>query len=293
MYPAHRHGLSSSRDNGAMPQEPSAKAIEPDYDEHPERFRLARSVLEQHARVADVHGRVALRMLADGLIPVLDIGCGEGELAKHLPEGAWVGADNSPQMLARAPEPKLQAEATALPFPDAMFGSVALLYVLYHLPEPAVALAEAHRVLRPGGLVAVAAPSRNDSPELADALSGVPLTFDAELVPELLGELFAELEVERWDAPLLELPSRAAVRDYLVGKGLDPERARAAAETTVVPLSVTKRGALAFGRSAERDRPAGQLAVASTSCARSSLTSGPSCRHRAAGTRREALDFAS
>ena len=55
MYPAHRHGLSSSRDNGAMRQEPSAKAIEPNYDEHPERFRLARLVLDQHARVADPH----------------------------------------------------------------------------------------------------------------------------------------------------------------------------------------------------------------------------------------------
>lgn len=37
-------------------------------------------------------------------------------------------------MLARAPEPKVQAQATALPFPDASFGSVALLYVLYTFP---------------------------------------------------------------------------------------------------------------------------------------------------------------
>jgi hypothetical protein len=56
------------------------------------------------------------------------------------------------------------------------------------------------------------------------------------------------VEVERWDAPLLELPSRAAVRDYLIGKGTEPQRARAAAKTTDVPLSVTKRGALGFAR---------------------------------------------
>jgi hypothetical protein len=56
------------------------------------------------------------------------------------------------------------------------------------------------------------------------------------------------VEVERWDAPLLELPSRSAVRDYLIGKGSDPETAQAAAETAAVPLSVTKRGALAFAR---------------------------------------------
>lgn len=45
------------------------------------------------------------------------------------------------------------------------------------------------------------------------------VTFDAELAPRLLQPLFEEVEMERWDAPLLELPDRGAVRDYLVGKG--------------------------------------------------------------------------
>jgi hypothetical protein len=103
-------------------------------------------------------------------------------------------------------------------------------------------------VLRPRGLVAVAAPSRADSPELAHAMRRAPLTFDAELAPTLLDALFAEVEIERWDAPLLELPNRAAVRDYLVGKGVEAGAAERVAETTEVPLSVTKRGALAFAR---------------------------------------------
>jgi ubiquinone/menaquinone biosynthesis C-methylase UbiE len=60
-------------------------------------------------------------------------------------------------MLARAPQPHHLADATALPFPDESFRSVALLYVLYHLPDPALALAEARRVLQSGGLVAAAA----------------------------------------------------------------------------------------------------------------------------------------
>ena len=179
---------------------------------------------------------------------MLDIGCGEGELARHLPDGAWIGLDNSPAMLARAPQPNVVGDAAALPFEDRSFGSAALLYVLYHLPDPAQALAEAHRVLRPGGLVAVAAPSRHDSPQLAHALPQGPLTFDAELAAELLGELFADVEVERWDAPLLELPSQPAVRDYLIGKGSDPATAQTAACSTDVPLAVTKRGAPAFAR---------------------------------------------
>jgi SAM-dependent methyltransferase len=198
--------------------------------------------------VADVHAAVARRFIHEGLTPVLDIGCGEGELARHLPEGAWAGVDSSPTMLAEAPGPVARADATELPHRDASFGSVALLYVLYHLPEPARALAEAQRVLRPGGLLAVAAPSRHDSPELAHALPGGPLTFDAELAPELIGERFHDLEVERWDAPLLRLPTRADVRDYLIGKGVEPERASGAAEAIEVPLDVTKRGALVFAR---------------------------------------------
>jgi trans-aconitate methyltransferase len=33
---------------------------------------------------------------------VLYVGCGEGELARYLPDGTWVGLDNSQTMLARA-----------------------------------------------------------------------------------------------------------------------------------------------------------------------------------------------
>lgn len=125
--------------------------IRPDYDEDPERFRLARRVLGEHALAGDVHERVARRLLAERLTPALDVGCGEGELARHLPRGDWVGIDSSPAMLARAPRPAALGEATALPFPEASFDSVALLYVLYHLEGPSRARRGSPRAAPRGG----------------------------------------------------------------------------------------------------------------------------------------------
>ncbi len=182
------------------------RAVDCDYDARPERLRLAREVLRRHAATADIHGKVAARFAAEGRLPVLDVGCGEGELAAHLPPGGWVGIDASQTMVAHAPDGAAVARADALP------------------------------------------PSRHDSPELHFALPQRVLTFDAELAPELVAEHFADVEVEAWDQPWLTLPTSDDVRDYLIGKGTNPEHASVAARRVTTPLTVTKRGALLWGR---------------------------------------------
>jgi hypothetical protein len=110
---------------------------------------------------------------------------------------------------------------------------------------------EAHRVLRKGGLFVAVAPSRRDSPELQGLLPpSPPDTFDAEVGPALIAEVFGDVEVDAWDGPYLRLPDSSALRRYLIGRGIEPSLAATCAEQRSFPLTITKRGALLFGRKA-------------------------------------------
>jgi SAM-dependent methyltransferase len=95
---------------------------------------------------------------------VLDVGCGTGKVAALLKNehGAQVtGVDPSPEMLsvARRHHPALDLHsgcAEALPFRDESYERVVLHMVIQHVDRPR-SLAEAFRVLRPGGRIAVSA----------------------------------------------------------------------------------------------------------------------------------------
>jgi ubiquinone/menaquinone biosynthesis C-methylase UbiE len=109
--------------------------------------------------------------LADASLPagarVLEVGCGTGAITRAVAE--WpgvveaVGVDPSPVFVAKARElvgdrssPTFQtADGRSLPFPDASFDAVIFHTTLCHVPEPDIMLAEAVRVLRAGGCVAI------------------------------------------------------------------------------------------------------------------------------------------
>jgi SAM-dependent methyltransferase len=93
---------------------------------------------------------------------VLDLCCGPGMLAAGaLDRGAEaVGLDFSAQAVGLAsslvPNGRFQqGDAQALPFEAASFDAVLCGYGVMHLPEPATALREMLRVLRPGGRAAL------------------------------------------------------------------------------------------------------------------------------------------
>jgi SAM-dependent methyltransferase len=217
--------------------------MQSDYDRDPERFRTGPRVTARYAR-ADLYREVAARVR--GLDPVLDLGCGEGALAKALP--GVISLDRSPTMLAAAPPPTVLGDALALPFPEASLGAVATINVLYHLDEPAPAIEEARRVLRDGGLLAAATVARDDSPELVSVWRPERSTFDAEEAPAIVVSVFGEVEVDAWDAPLVHLPDHAAVRDYLIARLVPRAEAGEPAEAVRVPLDVTKRGCVIYAR---------------------------------------------
>jgi SAM-dependent methyltransferase len=181
-----------------------------------------------------------------GYEPVLDVGCGEAALAHARP--GVIGLDRSPTMLGAAPRPLVRGDALALPFQHDRFGAVVSINVLYHLDEPVRAIAEARRVLRTGGIFAAATVARDDSPELAHVWHADATTFDAEDAPQIVASVFGPVDVDAWDAPLVHLPDRDAVRDYLVARLVPRGEAAERAAVVRVPLDVTKRGCVVYAR---------------------------------------------
>ena len=80
-------------------------------------------------------------------------------MAANLPEAVVIDATDLNQAMIdyaarRLPSPRVawrQADAQALPFPDAMFDVVVCQFGVMFFPDMAKAFSETHRVLRPGG----------------------------------------------------------------------------------------------------------------------------------------------
>jgi ubiquinone/menaquinone biosynthesis C-methylase UbiE len=131
--------------------------------------RLYDPVVALTMREQTFRDRLRVQVL-DGLAPggaVVDVGCGTGTTAIALAAGgaAVIGVDGDPEVLALAhAKPGAAAvqwrkgTATALPLARASADRVVMSLLLHHLSGEAkrTALAEAGRVLRPGGRLHVA-----------------------------------------------------------------------------------------------------------------------------------------
>jgi ubiquinone/menaquinone biosynthesis C-methylase UbiE len=116
--------------------------------------------------------------LAEARGRTIDIGAGTGANLGLYPASVseLVLAEPDPHMLKRL-RPKLadagvearvvEAPAAALPFEDSSFDTAVFALVLCTVPDPAAALAEAARILKPGGRLLFVEHVRSEDPKLA------------------------------------------------------------------------------------------------------------------------------
>ncbi len=129
----------------------------------------------------------------------LDLGCGTGSLLERMLEKALtvIGVDGSPRMLElarrrlseRADQVSLRiGELEHLPLRDGEADFAAVSMVLHHLSHPGEALKEIRRVLRPGGLLALADFDRHENEKMRSDYGDRWLGFDMTTLAITLSE---------------------------------------------------------------------------------------------------------
>ena len=148
-----------------------------------ELFRMQGANWDEMGALGLPHGeieRAVLERLPEQVQHLLDIGTGTGRMLQVIAPraGSMLGIDASRAMLALArtrlaEQPGLRHAAVRLgdmyrlELPDGHFDVVLMQMVLHYATEPAKALAEAARVLAPGGRLIVVDLARHDDGSLA------------------------------------------------------------------------------------------------------------------------------
>jgi MPBQ/MSBQ methyltransferase len=133
---------------------------------------------------------LALARLDDPRLEVVDVGAGTGfateAIVRTVAPDRVTMLDQSPHQLARARRKRALADVTkvlgdaeALPFATDSRDRYVSTGSIEYWPDPQRAIAEAYRVLRPGGIALLAGPLRRAHP-LARALSDAWMLFPAE-----------------------------------------------------------------------------------------------------------------
>ncbi|GAA1687419.1 class I SAM-dependent methyltransferase [Glycomyces endophyticus] len=173
--------------------------------------------------------------LLDGLDGrlVLDVGAGFGRYTRRLradfPTATVVAIDKGPGMLAEVEAPATVADARAIPYPDDAVDAVLAMHMLYHVPDPADAVAEFRRVLKPGGTLLASTNARGDMAAMAElwhraaapvlgsggySWDGAIRGFDSASAPALLEARFDSVEAFE-AAGVVAVPEPAPILRFL------------------------------------------------------------------------------
>ncbi len=148
----------------------------------------------------------ALAALARSEWVVGDLGCGTGQVSAALAPFVQrvIGVDSSAPMLQAARRRLAtfdnidlrRGELEALPIDDGRLDAAVLMLVLHHVPEPHKAVAEAARVLKPGGRVIVGDMLPHDREAYRQQMGHVWLGFSEEHLRGMLTDAgFGELRL--------------------------------------------------------------------------------------------------
>jgi len=140
----------------------------------------------------------ALAAFADPAWTIGDLGCGTGQTSAAIaPFVARVVAIDASAAMLHAARKRLHGFANvelrrgdleALPVADAALDAATLNLVLHHLPEPANALREVARAIKPGGRVLIVDMLPHDRESYRHQMGHVWLGFSEDTMSRLLGE---------------------------------------------------------------------------------------------------------
>jgi len=138
----------------------------------------------------------ALLALIDPTLVVGDLGCGTGQVSELLaPHVAKVIAVDGSTDMVQAARKRLKGlhhvdvrrgDMEALPLDDAQLDAAVMALVLHHVPEPARALAEMHRVLKAGGRVLIVDMLPHDRVDYQQQMGHVWLGFAEKTMKKFL-----------------------------------------------------------------------------------------------------------
>jgi ArsR family transcriptional regulator len=139
---------------------------------------------------------IGLLGLLDETWRVGDLGCGTGGLSELLAPyaGSVIAVDDSPAMISAARKRLASFDNVAvrpgsleaLPVEDESLDVALLFLVLHYVVEPELAIAEAQRVLKPGGRLIIVDMMPHDRQDLLDEMGHVWRGFSEDQVSSLL-----------------------------------------------------------------------------------------------------------
>lgn len=180
--------------------------------------------------------------------PILDFGCGSGEISRVLAEASFsvTAVDTSPTMIATARKADAAGRVrwieinpdAPLPFGEGTFAAIIASSVLEYVADPAPLLSDWARILSDKGVLAFTVPNPDH-----------PIRRRERLLMKLaLNNLFfALIRRTRWEAMYCYLRlsqtrwSWVRWRETLIAAGFDPDAPRNASDPLILITAVRRR----------------------------------------------------